>query len=38
MCLERVVRNLSFAIASVAIVAGLGFILEYQPAFTALVR
>ena len=38
MCLERVLRNLGFAIASAAIVAGLGFILEFEPVLSSLAR
>ena len=38
MCLERIARNLGFAIASLAIVAALGFTIEYQPVINALAR
>lgn len=38
MCLEKVVRNLGFAIASLAIVAALGLTVEYQPVINALAR
>jgi len=38
MCLERVLRNAGFAIASVAIVASLTFILEFQPVLNSLAR
>jgi hypothetical protein len=31
MCVERIVRNFGFATASLAIVAGLGYIIEYLP-------
>jgi len=31
MCVERIVRNFGFAIASLSIVAGLGYIIEYLP-------
>jgi hypothetical protein len=31
MCIERVVRNLAFALAAIAIVAGLGATIEYLP-------
>ena len=39
MCLERIARNAGFALASVALIAGLlGFSLEYEPLFSALER
>ena len=36
MCIERIVRNLGFGIAALAIVATLGFTIEYQPVINAL--
>ena len=38
MCIERIVRNLGFALASIAIVAVLGLTIEYQPVINALSR
>jgi hypothetical protein len=38
MCIEKVVRNLGFALAAVAIVIGLGATIEYQPVLNALAR
>jgi hypothetical protein len=38
MCIERIVRNLGFAIASLAIVAAIGYTVEYQPVINALAR
>jgi hypothetical protein len=38
MHIERFVRNLGFALASLAIVVGLGYTLEYQPVINALAR
>jgi hypothetical protein len=38
MCIERIVRNLGFAIASLAIVAVIGYTVEYQPVINALAR
>jgi hypothetical protein len=38
MCIERVVRNIGFALAAVAIVIGLGATIEYQPVLNALAR
>ena len=38
MCLDKVIRNFGFALASVAIVAILGFTIEYQPVINALAR
>ena len=38
MCIERIVRNLGFALASIAIVAVLGLTIEYQPVINALAR
>jgi len=38
MSIERFVRNLGFAIASLAIVAAIGFTVEYQPVINALAR
>lgn len=36
MCIERLARNLGFALAAVAIVIGLGATIEYQPVVNAL--
>jgi hypothetical protein len=36
MSLDKIVRNFGFALASVAIVAVLGFTIEYQPVINAL--
>ena len=36
MCIERLVRNLGFALAAVAIVIGLGATIEFQPLANAL--
>lgn len=36
MCIERLVRNLAFALAAVAIAIGLGATIEYQPVANAL--
>jgi hypothetical protein len=38
MSIERIVRNLAFAIAAVAIVIALGLTVEYQPVINALAR
>jgi hypothetical protein len=38
MCIERLVRNIGFALAAVAIVIGLGATIEYQPVINALAR
>jgi hypothetical protein len=38
MNLERIVRSLGFAIASLAIVVALGITVEYQPVINALAR
>ena len=38
MCIERLVRNLGFALAAVAIVIGLSATIEYQPVLNALAR
>jgi hypothetical protein len=38
MCLDKIIRNFGFALASVAIVAVLGFTIEYQPVINALAR
>jgi len=38
MCIEKLVRNLGFALAAVAIVLGLGAAIEYQPVINALAR
>ena len=31
MCIEKIVRNLAFALAAVVIVAGLAATIEYEP-------
>lgn len=37
MCLEKIARNAGFALAAIAIIAGvLGFSLEYEPVLSAL--
>jgi hypothetical protein len=38
MCIEKLVRNLSFALAAFVVVAGLGATFEYQPVINALAR
>ena len=38
MCIEKLVRNLGFALAAVGIVIGLGATIEYQPVINALER
>lgn len=38
MCIERLVRNLGFALAAIGIVVGLGATIEYQPVLNALAR
>ena len=38
MCFEKIARNFGFALASIAIVAVLGFTIEYQPVINALAR
>ena len=38
MCIERLVRNLGFALAAVGIVLGIGATIEYQPVLNALAR
>jgi hypothetical protein len=38
MYIEKLVRNVGFALASLAIVVGLAYTLEYQPVLTALAR
>jgi hypothetical protein len=38
MCIEKLVRNLSFALAAVVVVFGLGVTIEYQPVINALAR
>jgi hypothetical protein len=38
MCIERFVRNAGFAIASFAIVVGVGYTLEYLPVINLLAR
>ena len=36
MCIEKIVRNLGFALASLAIIGGLTALIEYQPYLSAL--
>ena len=36
MCIEKVVRNIGFALAAVGIIAGLCATIEYQPLASAL--
>ncbi len=38
MCLERIVRNLGFALASFGVIAGVGYAIEYLPLVNALAR
>ena len=38
MCIERLVRNLGFALAAVGIVIGLSATIEYQPVLNALAQ
>jgi hypothetical protein len=38
MCIERILRNGSFALASAAILLGLGYTLEVLPVVSSLVR
>jgi hypothetical protein len=38
MCLERIVRNLSFALVSLALAAGFSFTVEYQYLVNSLAR
>lgn len=38
MCIERFVRNAGFALASFAIVIGVGYTLEYLPVVNLLAR
>jgi hypothetical protein len=38
MCIERLVRNIGFALAAVGIVVGLGATIEYQPVLNALAQ
>jgi hypothetical protein len=38
MCIERLVRNIGFALAAVGIVVGLGATIEYEPVLSALAR
>jgi hypothetical protein len=38
MCIERLVRNIGFALVAVGIVAGLSATIEYQPVLNALAR
>jgi hypothetical protein len=38
MCIEKLVRNIGFALAAGGIVIGLGATIEYQPVINALAR
>lgn len=38
MCIERIVRNLAFALAAIAIVGVLGATIEYEPLKFALAQ
>ena len=38
MCIERLVRNIGFALAAIAIVIGLGATIEFQPVANALAQ
>jgi hypothetical protein len=38
MCLERIARNLGFALAAATIVAGFGFTIEYLPVISVLAQ
>jgi hypothetical protein len=38
MCIEKYVRNLGFALASFAVVIGIGFTLEYLPVLNVMAR
>jgi hypothetical protein len=38
MCIEKLVRNLGFALAAVVVVVSLGATFEYQPVINALAR
>lgn len=38
MCIERLLRNASFALASAAILLGLGYTIEVLPVVSALAR
>jgi hypothetical protein len=38
MCIERILRNISFALASAAIVLGLGYTIEVLPLVSVLAR
>jgi hypothetical protein len=38
MCIEKYVRNLSFALASFAVVISVGYAFEYLPVINVLVR
>lgn len=38
MCFERLARNTGFALVSLAIVAGLGYTIEYLPLVNALAQ
>jgi hypothetical protein len=38
MCIEKYIRNLGFALAAIALVAGVGYTFEYLPVVNALAR
>ena len=38
MCIERLIRNIGFAIVAVGIIVGLGATIEYEPVLSALAR
>jgi hypothetical protein len=38
MCIDRIARNIGFALAAVAIVIGLSATIEYQPVINALAQ
>ena len=38
MCIEKLARNIGFALAAVGIVIGLSATIEYQPVLNALAR
>ena len=38
MCIEKVVRNIGFALAALAMVVGLSATIEYKPVVNALAR
>ena len=38
MCIERIVRNLGFALAAFGVIVGVGATFEYLPVINALAR